>query len=222
MTSAEHLSSGLVTNHQRDEGKYARVIIIIGEVERVKQIHLADDERDALAVELMRLNEPLTQTQARGERVKRNVTYQKMSLEYWLTDERVYTRMELQEFVNREIERRKQKFINKLSSLPSEDELLLEGLGNLTEWEAIERARALEKIRDGLEVRLKAASNFIRTASEIVRLNFKERLEEEGLMKDDPFWESSLHLYVVKMLDEVEQMMEEQNGKKKKLSTSQD
>ena len=79
----------MVTSRQKSENeyRYAQILLIVHDVENVKQIHLEDEERDALASELSARAETIEQIRWRAENVKRILTYGKMSLDFWLVDD---------------------------------------------------------------------------------------------------------------------------------------
>ena len=67
--------------------KYAAIVLVIRDVENKKQIHLSEDERHGLAVELVRLNESIETTMHRAKEVIRNIDYGRISLDIWLNVE---------------------------------------------------------------------------------------------------------------------------------------
>jgi len=192
------------SSSSQDEKHLAEIIRLIGEVENVKQIHLSEAERIALAAELFKLSEPLAKLKRRGEFVKRNKDYGRISFDVWVNAEPLYTHQEAWAMVLEGIEKRKRELRG-----TGTDVAKREGAG-LVELEGA-GARRLEQLREEIAARLKArakrARGFLLSTDESIKQEIKALAERRGLMKDDPFWRETLPFMIPKLLEDVEKIM---------------
>ena len=155
-TSVEHLKALYSPNIQKRE-LYAQILLVIGEVENTKQIHITEEERKALAVNLTNLGKPIEEIIQMGENVKRTTTYAKIPLEAWLNAEPLYTHSEAREMAEMIIRKRQQSYIDmQCGAKWSVNQLAEEGLYELTGLYYAKRAEEWERIMDKIKPFIKS------------------------------------------------------------------
>jgi hypothetical protein len=110
-----------------DKVKYASIVAIISNVENATNIHISEDERNALTRELYNLNESIDQIKKRADNVKRAEHYGRIGFNLWLSADRIFTGEEINQEVNNRIERRKREYL-KLNPNATDKKLAKEGL----------------------------------------------------------------------------------------------
>ena len=180
------------------------ILVLIAEVENAKQIHISNAERITLANELLKLGEPIAKLRQRGESVKRNKDYGRISLDVWLSAEPLYTVNEAWKMVLERIEERKRRL-----RAVRIDEAKLEEAGLVELQEALTRQLEdhKERIRGRIKARIKRARAFVLGVDETIKHEIKSLAENRGLLKDDPFWRDSLPFLVAHLLEDIEAIM---------------
>ena len=178
--------------------------MLIAEVENAKQIHISNAERITLGNELVKLGEPIAKLRQRGESVKRNKDYGRISLDVWLSAKPLYTVNEAWKMVLEQIEDRKRRL-----RAVRIDESKLEEAGLVELQEAL--MRQLENHRERIQVklkkRIKVARAFVIQSDETIKREVRDLAEKKGLSKDDPFWRGSLQYFTAHLLTEIEAIM---------------
>jgi hypothetical protein len=122
---------------------YTAIVLVVRDVENKKQIHLSDDERHGLAVELVRLGEPIEKIIQRAKFVIRNSEYGRIPLDVWINAEPLFTYREaiqLHEKLNR------QRIAEIQKTDLSEEALIREGLLSV----AYVKSRRVAEVEDRL------------------------------------------------------------------------
>lgn len=187
-----------------DEARWAAIVLIVSNVENVSNIHLSDDERNALTRELYNLKEPIGQTQQRAENVKRLDHYGRLGFNLWLTADRVYTAIEAQSLAQKIIERRRAEFSKTLP--PSEDELAKEGLMELQMYWHNKRREMIEKHVERLEKKCRRLRAQFFLLPQQAKIDLWSKAVSRGLVKDgDPLAMQVVPFLVPMMLEDFEQ-----------------
>ena len=114
-----------------DKEEYAQILILISNVENAKQIHLADEERKTLAIELLRLEEAIEKTRMRANYVKYRKDYTRIPLDYWIEAEPLLSQSQATALVEKVIAGRREQF-KKLHL--DEDKLAEDGLIDISAY----------------------------------------------------------------------------------------
>lgn len=193
--------SGLSKLRESETARLADILIVIGEVENSKQIHLSDAERTALQVDLFNLGEPVAAIRRMADAVKRNTTYGKISIDAWLSNENIYTSSEIDRMVSQRIEQRKHEIERTL--MPSEDELARMGLVEVQRYYNNKLKESLEKIIERTKKRCKILRAQFYQLSEQSKIDLWQKAVARGLVKDgDPHAMLILPFLVAEMMTE--------------------
>jgi len=197
---------------ERETAKVADILLIIGEVENSKQLHLSEAEHIALTGDLMELGEPISAIRQMAENVKRNLTYGKISIDVWLSSARIYTNEE----INREVESRIRERKNQFMAIqnPTEEELFAEGLEDLSLWYLRRRQEVLERLQQKLQSRARKARVGLYSLSRQTKIDLWQKAVARGLVADgDPFAMTILPLLAGEMLEEFEEAIRNASAK---------
>ena len=190
-----------------DKEQYAQILILISNVENAKQIHLADEERKTLAIELLRLEEAIEKTRMRANYVKYRKDYTRIPLDYWIEAEPLLSQSQATALVEKVIAGRREQF-KKLHL--DEDKLAEDGLIDISRVYARRREELRECIGATLRKRVKRVEWFIKTAPEEIKAEIAATLNHKGMLGNDPLWRQILHLFAPDVLTEVEAIMTRQ------------
>lgn len=187
-----------------DETKWAAIVLIVTNVENVSNIHLSDDERNALVRELYDLHETINQIQQRGENVKRADHYGRLGFNLWLGADRVYTASEAGILADQIIEQRRKAYSRALP--PSDDELAREGLIELQMYWHNKRREMVEKHVERLEKKCRRLKAQFYQLSEQAKIDLWTKAVAKGLVRDgDPLAMQVVPFLVPMMIEEFEQ-----------------
>jgi hypothetical protein len=181
------------------------ILMVIGEVENSKQIHLSDAERAMLCVDLFKLGESIGQIRTRAEAVKRANTYGRMGIDVWLTTEMIYTQSEVNAIVEERIRQRAEK----LRSLKfNEAEIEKQGLGDIQAvyFRHLDTVKA--RVEESLRRRCRKAAAFVMQAQEPIKVEIASIADKRGILNlTDTHWRECLPYLVPQILPEVETIM---------------
>jgi len=155
----QHSSRQNALSKPIEDNRIADIIKLIVEVEQVKQITLSNDQRSALGRELYRINLPMDRIKIQADIVKRSETYGKIALEFWMKDIPVFTYFEIKQFVDKEIERRRNIAVD---AGIDHAQILSQGLAEVFQELQSQYYDALDKKKEELRQEIKHIGQMIR------------------------------------------------------------
>lgn len=181
------------------------IAFLIGEVENSKQIHLSEQEFGCLQYDLFRLNETLENLRKRGEAVKRNTDYGRLSLDVWLKSQQIYTEEEINLFVNSKINQRRKEFERLSGKELNQETLAKEGLIEVQVWWRERLSEQLQKHAERIDAKCKRLRAQFYKLSEQGKIDLWSRAVQLGIVKDgDKFAHLVLPMLVPQMIEDFE------------------
>ncbi len=208
----QRMTSELQTKSLRELSLIAKkatleqVLMVIGEVELSKQIHLSPEERAVLQADLFSLNETIEQIRKRGESVKRNTTYGKISFDVWYQAETTYTSEELNDIVNSRIRQRQREYEALAGRKLDTEELVMQGLIEAMIWWRQKIADAIQKHAERIDKRCKQLRAQFYHLPDQAKIDLWTKAVAKGLVKDgDRFAFQLLPLLIPQMMQDFEE-----------------
>jgi len=200
---SQRLLDELVSVRESDAQRYADILGLVQHVENMTQIPLSIEQREALAIELTRLDESLPTIIQMAENVKRSTDkYGRMDFSLWINSLRTYTENEVGQIVNNIQARR----VRKLQELKyTEEEIENAGLRQIEDVYRRRLQEHIDKRNEDLKKRVHAAERFIRTGSDDVRQDMVDLAIKRGLIDEsEPFPKEIVHFFAAKMFKDIE------------------
>lgn len=166
--------------------RHAEILVIVGEVENGKQIHLSEEERVALVLGLVATGLSVDVIRDMGLNVIRNPEYGRISLDVWLKATRLYTEEELGQVIEQRIHDRLW-LVKHLKIDEAKAKEVAETNVQLAYYNAFRDL--VDKEADRVRQRNKQARFWYAKQTDAVQLEIMHEAEKRGLLKVDPMCE---------------------------------
>lgn len=182
------------------------VLLIIGEVENSKQVHLGEGERASLQFDLYKLSETVVELRQRAEVVKRNVNYGKLSLDLWLSAGEVFTKMDVEFHAQDKINKRRARYIAIMNRPVSEEELAREGLIEVQSWWRGKIREAIDKHAERIDKKCRKLRAQFFKLPDLAKADLWAKAVERGVVTDgDKFVSLILPNLIPHMMEDFEE-----------------
>jgi hypothetical protein len=195
--------------NQKD--RRAKILLIVGDVENGKQIHLSDEERRVLVRGLEETGRPIEAIRQMGISVIRNPEYGRISLDLWLKATRLYTEEEIGQLIEQRIHDRLW-LVKHLKVDEAKAKEIAETNVQLRYYNTFKDL--VNKEADNVRARNKHARFWYAKQTDAVQLEIMHEAEKRDLLKPDPMCEKYrtsqyiVHLMLPVIEEKINQMPE--------------
>ncbi len=193
---------------ESDAARYARIVKIVQWVENMKQIHLSDDERRALAVSLNNQPEPIEKILEWAKNVVKTKDFRAITLDMFLNSETLYSSAEIEMIFEHRIQKRRDEYIRLKIGSMNEEEFARQGLIDVQIWWSGKIREQIRKHAERIDKKCKRLQAQFYLLPDQAKLDLWQKAVAKGIVQnEDPHWELILPMLVPQMMVEFDEII---------------